>query len=194
MREQASFGQCFGLFWKNYFNFKGCTSRQEYWFTIAWVAILTTPITIGGFFSFLGYVSGMMYFAGMAGMFILTMFTFILSFVLFIPLLSLLVRRFHDNGKSMFIPILFMVMSMAIPYLPDLTFNQFGTGHPNFITVIMLIIHISFIPVTLGLGIYCFVITLLPSKVVNNKYRKDKVEHIIKTEEKQEVKSFSKTL
>ena len=56
----------------------------------------------------------------------------------------------------------------------------------------MLIIHISFIPVTLGLGIYCFVITLLPSKVVNNKYRKDKVEP--KPEEKQEVKSFSKTL
>ncbi|AYU54233.1 DUF805 domain-containing protein [Staphylococcus debuckii] len=178
MKEQASFAQCFGLFWKNYFNFKGCTTRREYWYTIAWLAILTIPVMLVGLFGFITFSTGI---------------SLIFGGVLFIPMLTLLIRRFHDNGKSMLLPILFIVMSMTIPYLPDLTFNQFGTDNVSFLSFFLLICHVSFIPVTMGLGIYIFVITLFPSKIEKNKYRKNIM--INKPlEEKSKVTPFSKTL
>lgn len=175
------------------FNFKGCTTRREYWYTIAWLAILTIPVMVVGLFGFITFSTGISLIFGGVLFIVIMMFYFLFSFVLFIPMLTLLIRRFHDNGKSMLLPILFIVMSMTIPYLPDLTFNQFGPGKPSFLTFFLLICHVSFIPVTMGLGIYIFVITLFPSKVEKNKYRKNVM--INKSlEEKVEVTSFSKTL
>ncbi|AMY05980.1 DUF805 domain-containing protein [Staphylococcus condimenti] len=193
MKEQANFAQCFGLFWKNYFNFKGCATRREYWFTIAWLAIITIPVMLIGLFGLITFLTGISLIFGGALFLFITMFYFLASFVLLIPVLTLIIRRFHDSGKSMLLPILFTVMLMTIPYLPDLTFNQFGAGDITFLSFLFLVFHISFIPITIALGIYIFVVTLLPSKREKNKYCKIMLvnKHI---EGKRKVTSFSKTL
>ncbi|WP_165380060.1 DUF805 domain-containing protein [Staphylococcus condimenti] len=125
MKEKVNFAQCFGLFWETYFNFKGCTTGREYWFTIAWLAILTISVMLIGLFGLITFLTGISLIFGEVLFLFITMFYFLASFTLLIPVLTLIIRKFHDSGKSILLPTLFTVMSMTILYLLDLTFNQF---------------------------------------------------------------------
>lgn len=70
------------LFFANYVNFKGRSTRAEYWFAALFCFIAS--IVANG----IGSLIHWKYFASLV------------SLALFLPQLSVLVRRFHDTGRS----------------------------------------------------------------------------------------------
>lgn len=172
MKEQITFSKCFGLFWKNTFNFKGCASRTEYWYSILWVFLITLPVTIMGTFSFLFYISGVFEVSAFFIWLALTIVAIVLALVLFLPMFSLLIRRFHDCGKSMLLPLVYLIMSIICFNLPDL--HRLFIRHTG-ITIIDLVsnlLGLAFIPLTWMLGIYLLIVTMLPGSVQGNKYKR----------------------
>ncbi|WP_105996164.1 DUF805 domain-containing protein [Staphylococcus agnetis] len=163
---QVGFLEAFKLFWLNYINFKGRSRRSEYWWVMLWHAIIILP----------------MVFVGIASIFIapaLTIVIFIIimlySLATIIPNLALTVRRFHDNGFSMLIPIINVVICFLYNFSYMFTQrtdvyqvqNSTITSHsgflPEFISLILAVI-------AMGLQIFILVITLLDSKEEANKY------------------------
>ena len=69
------------LYFSNFFNFSGRSTRSEYWFGYLFNFIVGVVASWGNFF-FTKY------------------FSYIVGIVLFIPLMSAAVRRLHDIGKS----------------------------------------------------------------------------------------------
>ena len=107
MREDITFTGALKGFFNNYVDFKGRSTRKEFWFTYLWLLIFsavlslltlsTTMTTMAGVFSgdMDEILSPMVYLYGMGWTFYLWM---IYDLALFIPSLSLLVRRIHDAG------------------------------------------------------------------------------------------------
>ena len=76
-------------FWKRAFDFKGITSRRDYWLTVLINALIGIPLEwITLFTRYTG--SGVEEF---------TMGT-LFAFLLIVPNLAMMVRRFHDINKS----------------------------------------------------------------------------------------------
>lgn len=74
---------------KNYANFKDRTSRSGYWFFV--LANLLVSFAIG-------FILGLI--AGLTGNLAISGLAYIYSLVVFIPSLSIMVRRLHDVNKS----------------------------------------------------------------------------------------------
>ena len=81
-----SFGEAVSHAFSNYVNFNGRARRSEYWYFCLFNIII---LTVLGIFSGIGPLSG--FFATI---------TSIYSLAVFLPGLSVLVRRLHDIGKS----------------------------------------------------------------------------------------------
>ena len=75
--NKVGFWQAVALFFKNYTNFKGRSRRSEYW----WICLFNTIVS-----SLLALIV-----PDIAGLW---------TVVILIPMLSLIVRRLHDVGKS----------------------------------------------------------------------------------------------
>lgn len=164
--QQVGFLEAFILFWTNYFNFKGRSRRSEYWWVALWHLIITFTLLI----------------LGVLTLFILPVVGVVLLFALalyvlatIIPNLALNVRRFHDRGFSMLIPILSFVVGILYNIINAFTkrteVTEFGhstiTNHTGFIPWPVLII---FLILLLGLNIFVFVVSLLDSQEETNKY------------------------
>lgn len=99
----VDFFQAIKLFFANYVNFKGRSTRAEYWWAVLFMFICSLAA------QFLGDVAA-----------------FGLNIVFFLPSLAIVVRRFHDIGRSgwwylaMF---LISIVGLVIAYLP--IFNVF---------------------------------------------------------------------
>lgn len=131
-------------FWRDAFDFKGNATRKDYWIpALINVAIILCASLIG--FSFYGSKAETIMTSFMIGI-------SIFMIILFIPNLSILIRRFHDTGRNMFIPILYMGMSFA--------FGGMSFAFPN--ETFQLIINI----ISLVVQIYMLAITLLPTRRV----------------------------
>jgi len=83
-------GQAFASFWKNYVNFSGRARRAEYWKAVLGLVLCGIPLAIADAVAFPDVVmeTGLGLFSGL----------FVLA--IFLPTLSLTVRRLHDSSKS----------------------------------------------------------------------------------------------
>lgn len=78
MNGKVSFGEAIKLFFKNYTNFSGRSSRSEYWWVMLFNMIISAIFTI----------------------ITIPVLTGLWSLVTLIPGLALAIRRLHDVGKS----------------------------------------------------------------------------------------------
>ena len=83
--KHVSFGEAIKLFFVNYVNFEGRSTRSEYW----WAELFTALLSIVSFIPIVGTALGG-----------------VISLGIMIPGISLTVRRLHDTGKSW--PYIFM--------------------------------------------------------------------------------------
>ncbi|EGC0091738.1 DUF805 domain-containing protein [Listeria monocytogenes] len=123
------FLEAYKLLWKNAFNYDERATREEYWFVFFWHIIITGVLYCGyilfGVERFAGYTTGV----NSTG-FIILLLGAVYTLVVFIPWLSLSIRRLHDSGKRGF-----WVLMMFIPYVGGLVlfiFMCFPSDGPNF--------------------------------------------------------------
>ena len=84
--RKVSFAQSWILFFKNYANFSGRSSRSAYWFWILWSVIVTLSIEILR--------------AGIGEAGIGYFIDFVWSLGILVPTVALAARRLHDVGRS----------------------------------------------------------------------------------------------
>ena len=105
-------GQAFELFWDNYVNFSGLSSRSEYWFMILWEFLI-------------GMVLFMLCFV-LIGIPLMILW----GIAIFIPNLSLIARRMRDAG----IPDGWIIALLILDFVP---FIDFIPGIATFIIMLM---------------------------------------------------------
>lgn len=107
--------EAFILFFKNYFNFSGISSRSEYWYAVLGIFIFTLPLTmINSLFTSLAYNSDSVLLNLLAGT--ISLFILLMNMALVIPSISLIVRRLHDTGREWYY-ILFTLIPLAGPFI-----------------------------------------------------------------------------
>lgn len=168
---KVGFLEAYKLFWLNYVNFKGRSRRSEYW----WVALWHTIITLGAFI--LALITAFIPVIGWIFTILLIIAVFLYSIATIIPNLSMLVRRFHDVGWSMAIPVIAFIASIiyaiinaiatsSLPSTTDIQDYEVYMGYgavPNWIGYPALILMIV-------LNLITFIVSLLDSKEEDNKY------------------------
>ena len=118
-----SFGAAITAFWKNYAVFRGRAKRSEVWWVVLFIFALSFPIALIDTLVFYDVIvqtgSGPM--------------SLLLLLVMFIPSLSLMVRRFQDVGLSgwfvilTLIPFAGAVFAFVVSVLPSQQgSNRFG--------------------------------------------------------------------
>ncbi|WP_238094142.1 DUF805 domain-containing protein [Staphylococcus massiliensis] len=93
------------MFFKNYFNIKGRSSRSEFWYMVIWAILFTIALTG------ISILVSEMLFNSMNDRILEFIISLIFIF-LTIPAFTLSVRRFHDVGWSMTIPIMILIISL----------------------------------------------------------------------------------
>lgn len=172
MERKIGFGQALKLYWKNYVNFTGRSRRSEYWFMILWHIIFLSPTIVIGFtglFMILGAASETNdSTVGLSAILLLLsiIYACIYSIATFIPNWAILIRRFHDTGRTMVMPLVYLGISL-IANVVNFVFEQNDSSETNIITSIILLV---FGLLNLGLGIYIIVIACLDSERKTNKY------------------------
>ena len=116
------------LFFSNYVNFRGRSTRSEYW----WVTLASV---IFGFV--LGFIGGFITGATGEPSTLFTVIFWLVELVLFLPSLSLCIRRLHDVGKSGWLLLLAIVpiVGLYLIYLyckPSDGPNQWGEPASNY--------------------------------------------------------------
>lgn len=101
-------------FRENYATFSGRASRSEYWFVILLFILVTIGAGIIG-----GVVAGVLgassnNFLGAGTVYLLAALVLIVVVGVFIPMLALVVRRFHDVGLSGW----WYLLSVVVSYIP----------------------------------------------------------------------------
>lgn len=172
MERKIGFGQALKLYWKNYVNFTGRSRRSEYWFMVLWHIIFLSPTIVIGFtglFMILGAASETNdSTVGLSAILLLLsiIYACIYSIATFIPNWAILIRRFHDTGRTMVMPLVYLGISL-IANVVNFVFEQNDSSETNIITSIILLV---FGLLNLGLGIYIIVIACLDSERKSNKY------------------------
>ncbi|MBF0812234.1 DUF805 domain-containing protein [Staphylococcus xylosus] len=172
MERKIGFGQALKLYWKNYVNFTGRSRRSEYWFMVLWHIIFLSPAIVIGFtglFMLLASASGTA--DSTIGLSVLLLllsiiYACIYSIATFIPNWAILIRRFHDTGRTMVMPLVYLGISL-IANVVNFVIEKNDPNETNIITSIILIV---FGLLNLGLGIYMIVIACLDSERKTNKY------------------------
>jgi len=92
-RSMVGFGTAISNFWNKYFDFTGRATRAEFWFGLLFVFIMN--------FLFARFIGGVV--------------ATVVSVILFIPMLSLTIRRFRDAGISVWLYIIPTLLIYVIP-------------------------------------------------------------------------------
>ncbi|RIP37399.1 DUF805 domain-containing protein [Staphylococcus gallinarum] len=172
MERKIGFAQALKLFWKQYVNFKGRARRSEYWFMALWHLIFMLPLVIFYVIGLIVMISG---FAtesngvgvlGLIVMLITGILLIVYNLATLIPNYALYIRRFHDTGRSMLIPLIFLGVYI-VTYIIFVVFNFTDPFYDNASTIIMSILMYL---LYLGMGIYNLVICCLDSERKTNKY------------------------
>ncbi|AMY06414.1 DUF805 domain-containing protein [Staphylococcus condimenti] len=171
MEERVSFGEAFILFWKNYINFTGRARRAEFWWWMLWSSFLFVPlsalaiiIVAAMFFTLLNGLILDMFFSLFVLIICVILFVLI-CLVLFIPNLSLLIRRFHDTGRSMIVPIIYMAVILGYNFIQPIVAANINENNS-----VLWIFALLFMLTFTGLTIYILIVVLLPSQPEDNKY------------------------
>lgn len=172
MERKIGFGQALKLYWKNYVNFTGRSRRSEYWFMVLWHIIFLSPAIIVGFIGLCMLIASVSETTGSAIglsailLLLSIIYMCIYSIATFIPNWAILIRRFHDTGRTMVMPLVYLGISL-IANVVNFVFEQNDSSETNIITSIILLV---FGLLNLGLGIYIIVIACLDSERKTNKY------------------------
>ena len=153
--KYVDFGEAISLFFKNYVNFSGRSTRSEYWFSVLFMFII-------------GLVLGIM---GEKVEFISRLWTL----ATFLPSLAIACRRFHDAGKNI-TPLIILYAAEVV--MGVLAFAAFGSaifglsGSRSAATATggLIIIFALVALATLGIATYNIVILCQPSQPTDNKY------------------------
>lgn len=129
--------EAYKLFWKNYVKFEGRTSRSEYWFATLWNVIISCAAFV--LLMILGAIAGVSVgtsdgvttpSAIILGIIILIYVAIILfSIVIFIPNLSMTIRRLRDAGYPWgflflsFIPVVGGIILLVFMCMPTKEVN-----------------------------------------------------------------------
>ena len=155
----AGFGEAIALYFKNYVNFKGRSTRSEYWFAY----LFTWLVTIACY----------------AVSFVIPGVSYIASLAFFIPSMAIQCRRFHDTGRKGIMTIISNIMSVFwstavailifVIILDMIAYDaSIDLGDPIIFAFMAGLVIFSVVP--FGMWIYCTVICCLPSKQETNKY------------------------
>lgn len=161
-QKMVGFGTAIKNFWLKYCTFSGVASRREYWFPVLFVFLLELCLV-------------MMFMINNATLWLVCLgLLLILFFATFVPFLSLAARRLHDIGVSakwlwlLLIPggafllyLYFLPTAMAASILYPTPANDIYILRCEWAFRAFLI-----------LSVPMFLAFLLPSKLKNNRYRK----------------------
>lgn len=178
MIRGVGFLEAFKLFWKNYVNFTGRSTRSEYWFAALWMLILYAPFTfvmiLGTIFLVGGAAvySGELAVAGLLLLLVCLLIYMLFALATFIPTWAVMIRRFHDTGRTMTIPIIMFVLTIVINVL-NLLINMDESTELSLSSILFALMSIAY----LGLWIYTIVILCLPSQDKDNKYGRSPYVH-----------------
>lgn len=125
-----SFGTAITSFWTNYVNFKGRARRSEYWFAALFLLLVNLVTTIIDAVIFADDIDLFLENAGLGPVGALW------SIAVFLPSLSLIVRRLHDTGRSgwwiliALVPIAgAIVLFVFTLFGSDPVSNRYGSSH-----------------------------------------------------------------
>lgn len=127
------FAEAVSLFYRNYVNFEGRSSRAEYWWPVLMQVLVYSALLIG-FLLFVGFDS----YAGSSDEDTVGMAFFIAAalFALFnfLPSIAVKVRRFHDLDQTGWLVLVFWGANLFIPLVEFARMIWFafpGTEGPN---------------------------------------------------------------
>ena len=172
MEKKVGFKEALKLFWQNYVNFKGRSRRSEYWYMTLWHIIFMIPayalIFIGMVMAIAGFGdnNGGVGTIGLIVLFLAWIYLILYALATFIPNISILVRRFHDTGRSMLMPLI----GIGAGIFGYIILIIISSMDPEFNSVVSILFSLIIYLIMIGLGIYNFVITLLDREPNNNKY------------------------
>jgi len=146
------------LFFKNYVNFSGRSTRSEYWYAFLFTILVSTVIGLIG--SATGSVEpGKVWFPSL-----------LWSLVIFIPLTSAGFRRLHDIGRSGTIYIVGYVVTLIWALVARALLSAVLEGmNPGGLALLLLLLSAAVIII----GIYLIVLLTKPSLINNNPYGRD---------------------
>lgn len=129
----TSFGEAISLFYRNYVNFEGRSSRSEYWWpflmqAIVYVALFVAFILLVGFEAYED--SG----GGEAAALGLLLAGGLFAFVNFLPGIAVKVRRFHDLDQTGWLVLVFAIANALITVTviaQMIWYSMPGTSGPN---------------------------------------------------------------
>ena len=145
--------EAYKLFWQNYLNIEGRTRRRHYWLaTLCNILVLILLSLIFGILTSL-FKDGEIFFGIIYG---------IIDLVLLIGLFTMSVRRFHDVGHTMTIPVIMLVCMLfrEIETLIDTYFQvsleSFFTGFVGtIVTIVVGAISFALLIISIIALVYC---------------------------------------
>lgn len=157
MNKKKSEIEYYKLFWKNAFDFKGRATRSEYWWAYGINYIVSM---VAGFFGPLALVFGL---------------------ATIIPTISVTVRRFHDVGKPMTIPVIGMILGgLSFVFMMIMFYLMLAIAPPEqndtLAGTFMIIAAITF-AATFIIALVTLYYTVKPSQPFDNQYGRYKDEH-----------------
>lgn len=172
MERKIGFGQALKLFWKNYINFKGRARRSEYWYMALWHLIFIVPGLILLLIGLMTMITGISTYSsttamiGLILLFISWIYIAIYSLATLIPNWAMLIRRFHDTGRTMLLPLIFLTL-LIITYILMAIINYQDPEYQYLSSTLIVIVSYMLYMVV---GIYNIVICCLDSERRTNKY------------------------
>lgn len=170
---KVGFVEAFKLYWTNYVNFKGRSRRSEYWWVMLWHVIIMIPALFLGvvlmFIPVLGWIVAVILFIAIG----------LYSLATIIPNLALTVRRFHDVGFSMLIPILSFIVGIIYNIASAFTQKETLFEDEATSTNVSVVNEFAFLPnwvaftlmaISIILSLVTFIVCLLDSKEQDNQY------------------------
>lgn len=162
--KYVDFGDAIKLFFINYVNFKGRSTRSEYWFAFlftmivyicCWLIDFVLPVKVC---------------------------TTIAQMTFLVPTLSILFRRFHDTGRTGTFVIInyivglvwgvllvvFGILALFAAFGADLSPKSIDVSPANFFEMFGLIGLFGLIP--FGMNVYQIVVCCMPGEECHNKY------------------------
>ncbi|VED61997.1 membrane protein [Staphylococcus delphini] len=170
---KVGFVEAFKLYWTNYVNFKGRSRRSEYWWVMLWHLIIMIPALFLGvvlmFIPILGWIVAVILFIAIG----------LYSLATIIPNLALTVRRFHDVGFSMLIPILSFILGIIYNIASAFTQKETLFEDEATSTNVSVVNEFAFLPswvaftlmaISIILSLVTLIVCLLDSKEQDNQY------------------------
>ncbi|WP_210135624.1 DUF805 domain-containing protein [Staphylococcus sp. GDX8P80P] len=145
--------ESYQLFWRNYFNIQGRTRRRHYWYaTLANIIVLILLSILTDVLTWI---------VGGGDMFFKIIYETI-DVIILIGTFTMSVRRFHDVGRTMLIPLIMLVsmllrgLIVLLETISDTYLNQFYADVSLMAsTVVVLVISVILLIISIFALIYC---------------------------------------